>query len=132
MAIYATVTDLQAAPGMSTVPDSECERLLDTAETLIDRWLGPMPVSETTGRKIDVSGIGVWRAGRLRGVTVALAGRVYRQPDMLTGERWQSQSGPDFKMSGPVRTGAAALLGDDLVADLLSLGLHRRTGRAVV
>lgn len=74
MATYATTADLAALIEGFTVDDSAAaERLLERAEREIDRVLGPWPLLDATGLKMDPSTLSALDADVLRRATVAQA-----------------------------------------------------------
>jgi hypothetical protein len=130
MSTYATTADLQAQPGLALLDDAECQRLLGIAEDLIDDQLGALEIDEDTGRKLVVADLATWQQTKLTDATAVLAARIQATPSLLSGSGWTTQEGPDFKMSGPTRSGSYALLGDDVMAKIRALGVRRSFGRA--
>lgn len=139
MATYATAAQLRDELGVTStvLPDEDADRLIETAEDLIDAQLTaprdsdgePLAINETTGRRVTQADVDAWRWTKLSQATVLVAADLYTDPGLAKGRMWQSERGPDFALSGP--------LGDDLgrrVAGLLAMtGWYgRRSGSARV
>lgn len=67
-----------------------------------------------------------WAA--ISSATVRLAARLYKEPEIVDGRRWNSIGGPDFSVSGPV--GGAVDFGRDVLIALRASRLKRAGGHA--
>lgn len=130
MSTYATTSDLQSQPGLSLLPDADCQLWLAAAEELVDSALGTLPVDPDTGRKVVLAELADWQRDKLRDATVLVAARLQANPAALVGAGYTTQKGPDFEVSGATRAGVAAVMSEDVVSRLRALGLRRLFGRA--
>lgn len=133
--IYATVAELRAelATAEGVVPDdAAATRALQDAEDLIDRFLGGWHwwPDETTGRKIVQGDVLAWQWSKLTRATVKLAGRLYRDPSLLSEQSYEVINGPDFSASKPNGGAAVRILGVQVLALLDDSGLRHLAGRA--
>lgn len=112
------------------LPDAEADRLIRTAEILVEAALGRRPRqpvgSPQEGRSIAEADVDAYQWTALRSAVTALAARLKRSPDLL-GPRFESASGPDFSYSKP--TGPT--FGSEVVAllrasDLVPTGARAR------
>lgn len=85
--------------------------------------LGARPVDSESGRKVVEADVDSWRFIKLKRATLKVAARMYRDPKLLDSRRWQTQEGPDFKVSGPL----GPLFGHDVELALDQSGLARLT-----
>ncbi len=131
LGVYATTSDLRGALGLDSefLSDREAIRYVTAAEDIIDRMLGSYIPDETTGRKIVEADVEAWQWEKLGRATVALAELFHANPDLITDQRWNSVSGPDFSFAGPmgasVGAQVVALLDDSC---LRMLGVRASSG----
>lgn len=125
---YTTANALRTELGVdnTVLSDGDAAKLIESAEDLIDELVGNWPVDTTTGRKIVQAQIDAWQWSKLGRATLKLAAALYRDPDLARGQRYRSQSGPDFSVSGPV----GGAIAHDVLTPLNQSGLRILTGRA--
>lgn len=128
LGVYATTTDLRDHLGVDSehLSDREAAKHVAAAEDVIDRLLGSYYPDETTGRKIVEADVQAWQWEKLKRATVALAALFHANPSLLTEQRWNSVSGPDFSFAGP----QGATVGAQVVALLDDSRLRRLATRA--
>lgn len=120
---YCTANELRDHLSVSevTLGDARAISLIEDAEDVIDDMLGVRTVDSETGRKVVPDQVDAWRFLKLKRATLKVAGQLYSKPGMLTDRRWETQEGPDFKVSGPV----GSLFGTDVEMALNQSGLRR-------
>lgn len=139
MATYAAAAALRTELGVnaSTLPDADANRLIETAEDLIDGELAqplddngdPYPIDTTTGRRITEADVDAWRWAKLGRATVLVAAELYVSPGLAKGRQWHAESGPDFSFTGPLGSD----LGRQVASLLAATGWYSgRTGSARV
>lgn len=113
-AIYATPDELRTELRVdeAALSDADAERLIETAEDLIDAELSRAIVT-TTGRRVAEADVAEWQWAKLSRATVLVAARLYSDPDLAQGRQWQAERGPTFAVSGPI--------GDELGRQVLAL-----------
>lgn len=100
---YATIEDLKAWTGDTSLAGAEVERALARAEDDIDRAVGAWPIDPATGRKFDPESgdLEAWRYERLRDATCAQAEyRLHMGEAFFTEGQADSVSGPGVSSSG--------------------------------
>lgn len=119
---YATIVGLRALLGVDNValPDPRALELLEDAEDVIDDLLGARPVDDTTGRKVVVGEVEGWQAAKLARATLKVAARLYREPGLVSQQRWDREKGPDFEVQGRLGN----MFGDDVGRVLDASGLR--------
>jgi hypothetical protein len=99
---YATPDELRAEleVDVGALADPAAERLIRTAERLVDRLVGPRRAynSDATGRKLDVTALTAGQARAVRDATVLLAGVVHANPAAFTPAAGKRVKGPDFEV----------------------------------
>lgn len=125
---YTTAALLQGELGLSAVqfPDAAAIKVIEDAEDLVDELLGGWPPDKTTGRKIVQAKVEAWQWTKLGRATVKLAAALYRDPELARRNRWASEKGPDFAVSGPI----GGAIATEVLAPLNQSGLRRVAGRA--
>lgn len=126
MPTYQTAAALRTELGFdaTTLPDAAADKILLTAEDLVDGALGPRPVDITTGRRVVQANVEAWQWAKLQRATLKLAVGLYGNPNLATGTRYRRVSGPDFSFSDPVGGGGSVELGPEIEAILSASGLR--------
>lgn len=132
MAVHYTDADAvraRLAVDDTVLPDAAADELIRHAETLIDSVMGPLGVDAATGRKVVETVADPWRWACLSEATELVAAGLYSEPDRYdTGRVYDTQSGPDFSLSGRVSGGdLETLLGSRVMALLNHSGLRLLT-----
>lgn len=127
--IYITAAQLRTEIGVDVdvLSDVGAVALIQDAEDIIDHLLGGWPTDPTTGRKIVQTSVIAWQWDKLQRSVTKLAAILYANPDLISGERWTSQSGPDFAMSGPI----GGVISRSVLLPLDQSNLRRLGGRAL-
>jgi hypothetical protein len=123
---YTTTAALIAEPGLAAVSAADATKIIENAEDLIDELLGGWPIDKTTGRKIVQAQVEAWQWTKLGRATLKLAVALYKEPDLARRNRWASEKGPDFAVSGPI----GGAIATEVLAPLNQSGLRRIAGRA--
>jgi hypothetical protein len=125
---YTTPDQVRTAAGVdsSTLSDGQANALILDAEDVVDALLGAWPVNYQTGRKIRQAQVLSWQWDRLSRATAKVAAKLYENPKLLEGQRYQRVSGPDFSYAGPL----GHVLGEHVVTILNQSQLRRLTTRA--
>lgn len=125
---YCTEDQLRDELGVnaSTLTNDAAVALIETAEDITDALLGSWPTDEESGRKVVEADVEEWQWKKLGRFVVKLAALMYRQPKLLEGRRWETESGPDFSVSGPI----GGVLPPYLLGVLDATNLRRLAGRA--
>lgn len=128
--VYATAAELRADPDVpDDLADNRAVKLLNSAEDLVDRLVGPRPTRADTGRKLDPAGLSAEARDALRDVTVLLAAEEYADPAVFLPPPGGSISGPDFTISDVAGNPAAVRILERVVAALDAHGLRALGGR---
>lgn len=111
-----------------TLSDVAATKLILDAEDAVDAMLGVgyLWVDEDTGRKVVEADVEGWQWSKLDRATAKMAAALYRDPTMMSGQRYNKITGPDFSREGPL--GAQA--GSQITALLDDSRLRRLTSRA--
>jgi hypothetical protein len=124
--IYTDIATVNDELGV-ILDEDQATRLIVDAEDAVDSLLGGWPPDRTTGRKIVETSVDSWQWALLRRATTKMAAVLYANPGLLTEQGWDSQSGPDFTVSGR----SAPRVGSHVIALLDQSCLRRIAGRAV-
>jgi hypothetical protein len=114
VATYAAAGALRAELNVDEedLPDAEADRLIETAEDLVDGELA-LAVDSTTGRKVVQNDVEAWQWEKLNRATILVAAELYGNPDLARGRQWAAERGAGYAVSGP--------RGSDLGAQVLAL-----------
>lgn len=120
---YCTVSELRdhLSVSQAVLDDTHATSLIEDAEDVVDDMLGARTVDSDTGRKVVEADVDAWRFAKLKRATLRVAAMLYQQPKLLTTRRWETEEGPDFKVSGPL----GSMFGSDVEMALNQSGLRR-------
>lgn len=123
---YTTPDEVREVTGIAEaiLDDAEAERLILTAEDLIDAMLGARPVDYDTGRKVLYADADEMQWEKLERATCLLVGFLFRNPGWEMEQRFLSTSG-DVSLSSP-----ASSPFPQVTILLDQSGLRRLTARA--